>query len=67
MNIMEQYRAAVQAAKEYPEGRQQSAILGMGFLIGAGMFGAAAALVDLYVREYGHESLPDMIKELERQ
>lgn len=65
MTVADQYKQAMAEHEMDPGLRQMSAILGMGFLMGAGMYGAAEALVALYVREYGWDALPDMVKELE--
>lgn len=61
-----QYRKAKAVHAADPHQRQMSALLGMGFLLGAEMYGAAEAMTSLYVGTYGWDALPDMVKDLER-
>jgi len=63
--LEDKYQAAVKNQSESPDTRRVDALLGMGFLLGAEMYGAAAAMSALYVREYGWDALPDIVKQLE--
>lgn len=60
-----QYRKAMEVHAADPHARQMSALLGMGFLLGAEMYGAAEAMTALYAAQYGWDALPDMVKDLE--
>lgn len=64
-NLEQRYRQAVTSQVESPETRKMDALLGMGFLLGADMVGAAAAMSALYQREYGWDALPDVVKQME--
>jgi hypothetical protein len=64
-DIERSYRAAVKNQQADPTIIKMDALLGMGYLLGAGMTGAAAAMSALYATQYGWDDLPDIVKEME--
>ena len=48
-----------------PDVLRADATLGIGFLLGSNMYGAASALSKLFQSKFGADALPDMVRWLE--
>ncbi len=61
----EKYKAASAIMKREPEEMKMSACLAMGYLVGSGMEGCAAAVARLYADKYGEDNWPSLVASLE--